>query len=65
MVIISLFRFNRHKPYVLVIRFDTSAKGEVQRMLERFPEGKLKSKTVSKNVIEITKNYSLELGVNN
>ncbi len=54
MVVLSLFRFNKNKPYVLVLRFDASAKGDVQRMLERFPEGKLKSKTVSKNVIEIT-----------
>lgn len=54
MLVLSLFKFSRNKPYVLVLRFDTSAKADVQRMLERFPEGKLKSKTVSKNMIEMT-----------
>ncbi len=54
MVVISFMKFTRNKPYVLVLRFDAAAKGDVQRMLERFPEGKLKSKTVSKNIIEIT-----------
>ena len=54
MIILSFFKFKKHKPYVLVLRFDSSAKADVQRMLERFPEGKLKSKTVSKTVIELT-----------
>ncbi len=54
MVIISLFKHTRNKPYVLVLRFESGARGDVQRMLERFPEGKLKSKTVSRNMIEMT-----------
>ena len=54
MIVLSLFHFQRNKPYVLVLRFEASAKQEVQRLLARFPEGKLKSKTVSKGVIELT-----------
>ncbi|MBR4080136.1 MAG: DUF4956 domain-containing protein [Christensenellaceae bacterium] len=54
MIVLSLFHFKRTKPYVLVLRFEASAKQEVQRLLSRFPEGKLKSKTVSKGVIELT-----------
>ncbi|MBQ4061947.1 MAG: DUF4956 domain-containing protein [Christensenellaceae bacterium] len=54
MLVLSLFKFSRNKPYVLVIRFDISAKADVQRMLDRFPEGKLKSKTVTKTMIEMT-----------
>lgn len=54
MIVLSMFKFNRSKPYVLVLRFETAAKQDVQRLLARFPEGKLKSKTVSKGVIELT-----------
>ena len=54
MIVLSLFHFKKTKPYVLVLRFEASAKQEVQRLLSRFPEGKLKSKTVSKGVIELT-----------
>lgn len=54
MVVLSLFHFKKNKPYVLVLRFEISAKQEVQRLLSRFPEGKLKSKTVSRGVIELT-----------
>lgn len=54
MVVLSMFHFKKNKPYILVLRFETSAKQEVQRLLARFPEGKLKSKTVSRGVIELT-----------
>lgn len=54
MVVLSMFHFKKNKPYILVLRFETSAKQDVQRLLARFPEGKLKSKTVSRGVIELT-----------
>jgi len=54
MIVLSLFHFKRNKPYILVLRFETAAKQEVQRLLSKFPEGKLKSKTVSRGVIELT-----------
>ena len=54
MIVLSLFHFKKSKPYILVLRFEVAAKQEVQRLLSRFPEGKLKSKTVSRGVIELT-----------
>ncbi len=59
MVVISLFKFQKNKPYVLVLRFEQAAKSDVQRLLERFPAGKLKSKTVTKDMIELTLEMNL------
>ncbi len=60
MVVLSIFRFKKNMPFILVVRFEDSAKGDVQSLLRKFPQGKLKSKTVSRGVIEIT----LEMNVN-
>lgn len=54
MIVLSLFKFKKNKPFILVLRFAHAAKADVQRLLERFPEGKLKSKTVTKDMIELT-----------
>jgi len=59
MVVLSIFRVKKNMPYIMVVRFEESAKGDVQSMLRKFPQGKLKSKTVSRGVIELT----LELNV--
>lgn len=60
-VVLSLFKFKKHLPYVMVLRFENSAKADVQNLLRKFPQGKLKSKTVSHSgVIEMT----IEINVN-
>ena len=54
MVVISMFKFKRHEPYIMVLRFENGAKADVQNMLRKFPQGKLRSKTVARGVIELT-----------
>ena len=54
LVVLSLIKAKKNMPYILVLRFDENAKKEVQALLGKFPQGKLKSKTVSRGVIELT-----------
>ena len=54
MLLVSLFKFKKNMPYLLVIRFDESAKKEVQALLRRMPQGNLKSKTAAKGLMELT-----------
>jgi len=54
MVLISLFKFKKTMPYLLVLRFEETAKKDVQALLRRMPQGSLKSKTVSHGLIELT-----------
>ena len=54
MVVLSLCKFKKQMPYILVVRFEDAAKHEVQNLLRKFPQGKLKSKTVSRGIIEMT-----------
>ena len=54
MVVLSFIRIKKNMPYILVIRFEEAAKNEVQNLLRKFPHGRLKSKTVSRGVIEMT-----------
>ena len=54
MVVLSFIRIKKNMPYILVIRFEEAAKNEVQNLLRKFPQGRLKSKTVSRGVIEMT-----------
>ena len=58
-LMLSIFKVRKNMPYILVIRFEEGAKGDVQSMLRKLPQGRLKSKTVSRGVIELT----LELNV--
>lgn len=60
MVVLSLFKNKKHMPYLLVIRFEEAAKADVQNLLRKFPQGKLKSKTVSRGVIELTLEMSIQ-----
>ena len=60
MIVLNLLKAKKHMPYILVIRFEDAAKGDVQALLRKFPQGKLKSKTVSRGVIELT----LEMNLN-
>ncbi len=50
----NLFKSKNNFPFVLVIRFEEECKKEVQSILRKMPQGKLKSKIVSQGTIELT-----------
>jgi len=54
MIILSMVRSRSNMPYIMVLKFQDEAKADVQEILRRFPQGKLKNKTVSRGVIELT-----------
>ncbi|MDD5018192.1 MAG: DUF4956 domain-containing protein [Eubacteriales bacterium] len=54
LIIWNLFKSKKHFPFILVIRFDDSCKKEVQAVLRKMPQGKLKSKVVSQGMMELT-----------
>lgn len=54
MFLISMFKFKKSMPYLLVLRFEEHAKQEVQGILGRMPQGILKSKNVTRDFIELT-----------
>ena len=59
MMLTSLFKFRKERPYLLILSFEDRAKSDVQNLLRKMPQGKLKSKTVSNGLIELT----IEMGV--
>lgn len=54
LILWNLFQSKKNLPYILVIRFDESCKKEVQNVLRKLPQGKLKSKIVSQGTMELT-----------
>ena len=54
MVLLSMFKFKKTMPYLLVVRYEDYAKVEVQNILRRLPQGNLKSKTVNPEYTELT-----------
>ncbi len=50
----NLFKSKKNFPFMLVLRFDESVKKEVQNVLRRLPQGRLKSKVVSQGTMELT-----------
>ena len=54
MLILSGMRFRNTMPYLLVLRFNENATGNVYSLLKRLPEGHLKSKTVGSAGVEMT-----------
>ena len=54
LVVWNLFKSKKSFPYIFVLRFDESSKKEVQAVLRKMPQGKLKSKIVSQGMIELT-----------
>ena len=54
LLIWNLFRSKHHYPFMFVVRFDESCKKEVQAVLRKMPQGKLKSKMISQGMIELT-----------
>jgi len=60
MLLLSLFKFKKERPYLLILSFEKEAKTEVQNLLRKLPQGNLKSKTVSNGVIELTVEMSVK-----
>ena len=54
LLIWNMFKSKRNYPFMLVVRFDESCKKEVQAVLRKMPQGKLKSKMISQGMIELT-----------
>jgi hypothetical protein len=52
--LINLFKPKKNFPFMLVLRFDESVKKEVQNVLRKMPQGRLKSKVVSQGTMELT-----------
>lgn len=50
----NLFKPRKNFPFMLVLRFDESVKKEVQNVLRKMPQGRLKSKVVSQGTMELT-----------
>ncbi len=54
LILLSMFKFKKVMPYLLVIRYEDFARGEVQNLLRRLPQGNLKSKSVTNEYTELT-----------
>jgi hypothetical protein len=54
LLIWNLFKSKKNFPFMLVLRFDESCKKEVQNVLRKMPQGRLKSKIVSQGTMELT-----------
>jgi len=54
MIIVSMFRFKKERPYLLILNFETFARDDIQEMLRKLPQGNLKSKSVSNGIVELT-----------
>ena len=54
LLIWNLFKSKKSFPFMLVVRFDESSKKEVQNVLRKMPQGRLKSKTISQGTMELT-----------
>jgi hypothetical protein len=54
LVLWNLFKPKKNFPFMLVLRFEESCKKEVQNVLRKMPQGRLKSKIVSQGMMELT-----------
>ena len=54
MLILSGMKFRNTMPYLMVLRFNENATGNVYSLLKRLPESNLKSKTVGAAGVEMT-----------
>lgn len=54
LLIWNMFKSKKNFPFIFVIRFDESCKKEVQTVMRKMPQGKLKSKIVSQGMMELT-----------
>ncbi|HWQ57853.1 MAG TPA: DUF4956 domain-containing protein [Clostridia bacterium] len=54
MILLSTFRGKGTQPYLLIIHYDEAASGQIKQLVKQLPGGRLKSKTVQRDGIELT-----------
>ncbi len=54
MLLLSAFRGKGAQPYLLIIHYDEAASGQIKQLVKQLPGGRLKSKTVQRDGIELT-----------
>lgn len=54
MILLSTFRGKGTQPYLLILHYDEAASGQIKQMVKQLPGGRLKSKTVQRDGIELT-----------
>lgn len=54
MVLLTVFRGKGSQPYLLIIHYDDAASGQIKQLVKQLPGGRLKSKTVQRDGIELT-----------
>jgi len=62
LIVWNLVRTKKNMPYILVLRFDEACKKEVQAVLRKLPQGRLKSKIVSQGTMELTIEMNIRQG---
>ena len=60
MVVLSLVKGRGTQPYLLIIHYNEMASGQIKQMIKQLPGGKLKSKTVQRDGIELTMEVRLK-----
>ena len=54
MVILTMVKGRSSAPYLLILHYDESASRQIKQMLAQLPQGRIKSKTVQRDGIEMT-----------
>ena len=54
MVILSMVKGRSSAPYLLILHYDESASRQIKQMVAQLPQGRIKSKTVQRDGIEMT-----------
>lgn len=53
MIIVTMFKGKSTQPYLLILHYDERAAKQIKQMVAQIPQGKLKSKTVQQDSIEL------------
>ncbi len=54
MVVMTMFKGRSSAPYLLILHYDESASRQIKQMVAQLPNGRVKSKTVQRDGIEMT-----------
>ena len=54
MVILTMVKGRSSAPYLLILHYDESASRQIKQMVAQLPQGRIKSKTVQRDGIEMT-----------
>ena len=54
MILISVIKGRSTMPYLLILHYDESASKQIKQMVAQLPQGRIKSKTVQRDGIEMT-----------